>query len=219
MKNAGIVFFALGFLAESVAGIREQLQSLRGAPRFGAHQPSPMGRSLEPLTPPSPVQGSSRQMGESQRSSSDARPRRPGGAEGRQSQTERRGGPSRSRRSSDRSVASPAADTRIRRRTLESSASASPVQPADSESPVHAETESPMRDEAKPVEQPSRDLAPNDLFSESGMSKMSGGATESGLGSPPAEESVPPPPESANIPSESPVAPRNPQPFGRRNRR
>jgi len=46
---SGVVFFALGFLAESVAGIRQQIDSLRVRPKFRLYHPAPPGSTTVQL--------------------------------------------------------------------------------------------------------------------------------------------------------------------------
>jgi glycosyltransferase involved in cell wall biosynthesis len=47
---SGVVFFTLGFLAESVAGIRQQIESLRERPKFRLFHPAPPGSTTAQLT-------------------------------------------------------------------------------------------------------------------------------------------------------------------------
>lgn len=44
---SGVFFFAIGFLAESVAGIRQQVESLRAAPKYQVYRPE---RTTRPVT-------------------------------------------------------------------------------------------------------------------------------------------------------------------------
>jgi glycosyltransferase involved in cell wall biosynthesis len=46
---SGVVFFTLGFLAESVAGIRQQVESLRGHTKFRLYHPAPPGTTTVQL--------------------------------------------------------------------------------------------------------------------------------------------------------------------------
>ena len=61
---SGVVFFTLGFLAESVAGIRQQIDSLRPRPQFRLYHPAPPGSSAiqmvsVPVSETRPVGGES----------------------------------------------------------------------------------------------------------------------------------------------------------------
>ncbi len=47
---SGVVFFTLGFLAEAVAGIRQQLDSLRGRPKFRLYHPAPPGSTTAQIS-------------------------------------------------------------------------------------------------------------------------------------------------------------------------
>lgn len=47
---SGVVFFTLGFLAEAVAGIRQQLESLRVRPKFRLYHPAPPGSTTAQIS-------------------------------------------------------------------------------------------------------------------------------------------------------------------------
>ncbi|MBD3298133.1 MAG: glycosyltransferase [candidate division Zixibacteria bacterium] len=92
---AGIVFFTLGFLAESVAGIRERVELVRGLPRRSFYQPPSRGSSHS-----SDDRGSDTQSQQSRSDSRSSRGRSRGGDRdrgGRRGREDRRGGRSRDR--------------------------------------------------------------------------------------------------------------------------
>lgn len=65
---AGVVFFAIGFLAEAVAGLRQQLDMLRPGPKYHVHKPGivdgdSQGRSQSDRTEPRPVRPERRESG------------------------------------------------------------------------------------------------------------------------------------------------------------
>ncbi len=88
---SGVVFFAMGFLAEAVAGVRQQLETLRPAPRYHVHRPAPTTDRPAPSYP-SPATEMPRSE-RPQSDSSDRRSRRPQRRDGRP------GGPPREPRS------------------------------------------------------------------------------------------------------------------------
>jgi glycosyltransferase involved in cell wall biosynthesis len=77
---SGVVFFAMGFLAEAVAGVRQQLETLRPAPRYQVHRPGPTDRPA-PRYPSPPIESSRSER--PQGDSSDRHDRRPPRREGR----------------------------------------------------------------------------------------------------------------------------------------
>ncbi|MEW5873653.1 MAG: hypothetical protein AB1752_00550, partial [Candidatus Zixiibacteriota bacterium] len=48
---SSVIFFTLGFLAESIAGVRQRIESLRGGPKFQLYHPS-AGRADAPASQP-----------------------------------------------------------------------------------------------------------------------------------------------------------------------
>ncbi len=194
---SGIVFFTLGFLAESVAGIREQLKSLRDTPRYNIHPVSsrehtPGPASARTTSESTPDRGSS-----STPSSSDTRRRR-GSSDDRRSRPSNRRTP-RSDRSGERRSDADTKPPAIRRRTLDAKPVESPAPVADSDSTP---------------DQRDRKISNDDLFSDAGSAQPE---QDSGVGG--GESSSPPKPEPEQEPKTS--APASPQsrPFGRRNRR
>jgi glycosyltransferase involved in cell wall biosynthesis len=144
----GIVFFTLGFLAESVAGIREQLKSLRGSPRYNVHPALPDRSSSGRSASRSSSESTSERSRGSSRTSSDSRSRRRGSDDRRSRQSPRRSSQRRGSESSQDD--SDAGKTSIRRRKLESGPRESPAASSD-DAPKSAEAESTLPD--------------NDLFS------------------------------------------------------
>jgi glycosyltransferase involved in cell wall biosynthesis len=213
----GIVFFTLGFLAESVAGIREQLQSLRGSPRYGIRQVPSQGRSLDAPPSPTPAPPSPLRSVESPRSSDNSRRRRGGGADRRPGQSDRRS--SRSRRPAGGDGEERASEVLIRRRSLESDGteSGSPS-PESHESGRPAEPLPPARVEPKP-EESTREVAADDLFSDAGDSQDDVSPAVSDFSPPSSVELDSPAAKPAGGANETAAAPREPRAFGRRNRR
>ena len=193
----GVVFFALGFLAESVAGIREQLQSLRAAPRYGVHHAPSRGRSSERAPVRSASESSPTRRSESTRASSDSRRRRGGGEDQRTRQPSRRS--TQSSRSPERNADAGTSETPVRRRALDSHSAESP---------------SPAPDDASKSKQRDRNLPERDLFSDAG-STMSDRSPNDG-GQSPSSSSASEPADQPN--GSAPDSPQ-PRPFGRRNRR
>lgn len=77
---AGVVFFAIGFLAEAVAGVRQQLELLKPSPKYHVHKPggsdSGQSRRVEPeRTAPRPERSEQRDFGGDRRRDQN-RPRR-----------------------------------------------------------------------------------------------------------------------------------------------
>jgi len=112
---SGVVFFTLGFLAESVAGIREQLKSLRGSPRYSVHDASPARRPSQPTSSRGSSGPSANRGGPSRRSSSPRSER--GGDDRRSRQTSDR--PSQNRQKEERRDEATVPDAPIKRRELE----------------------------------------------------------------------------------------------------
>ncbi len=133
---AGIVFFTLGFLAESVAGIRERVELVKGMPRRSFYQPPLRGSSSPPGDRESDSQTQkSRSDSRSSRGQSRRGDRDRGGRHGR---GDRRGG-----RSRDRNRDAKESDSR----------SAQSQSPADSSSEQPSSTKSSHESQPKPVEQ------------------------------------------------------------------
>jgi glycosyltransferase involved in cell wall biosynthesis len=209
---SGVVFFTLGLLAESVAGIREQLQSLRGTPRYGVHHVPPAGRTSERTPPARRSSESSPTRGrESTRPSSDSRRRRPDSEDRRTRQSNR--SPSRSRRLPKPNANEGKSESSIRRRALDAESAKSST-PAPTPVPTPVPTPAPTPKDVPTTDQQDRDLPANDLFSDAktAMSDRSPDEDDRGASSSPVTEQ-------ANQPNVSTPATPKPRPFGRRNRR
>lgn len=193
---SGIVFFTLGFLAESVAGIREQLKSLGSSPRYNVRQVSSQEQTSG-RTPvqPAPEPRSERSSG-STRPSSDTRRRR-GNSDDRHSRPSNRRTP-RNERAGDQSTGTNADAPAIRRRALD---------PKPEESPV------PETETAATPHQRDRDVSENDLFTDTGSAQPERSSGDSGS----EPSSAKPEPEEQPRTSAPPSPVR--RPFGRRNRR
>lgn len=77
---SGVFFFAIGFLAESVAGIRQQVESLRSTPKYQVYRPERKTRPEPPRTgrPATPARDSEeRGRGDRSRTRRPPRPPRP----------------------------------------------------------------------------------------------------------------------------------------------
>ncbi len=107
---SGVVFFALGFLAESVAGIRQQVALLRGGPNFRLYHPPP-GSSYSAQVSSAPAQEahSPRTSGEQRSGTTGERPPRGDRRPGRALRTGERRGEFRRRRESDQRDSQPVA--------------------------------------------------------------------------------------------------------------
>lgn len=71
---SGVFFFAIGFLAESVAGIRQQVESLRAAPKYQVYRPE---RTTRPVTSRSGRPAASARDSEERGRGDRSRPARP----------------------------------------------------------------------------------------------------------------------------------------------
>lgn len=87
---SSVVFFALGFLAESVAGIRQRVDSLRGGPRFQLYHPP--ARRYEPsVAEPLPPESTSQPAAALSGTDSGTHPRGPRGDRRHRQDDRRRG--------------------------------------------------------------------------------------------------------------------------------
>jgi len=149
---SGVVFFAIGFLAESVAGIRQQIESLRSMPKLHPYRPGAAPRlSVRPAGSVATDRRATDQPDRRrERPGPDRRPRPP--------QTERGTTPGASR--------PPAGDRRQR------SSAVPPPQPPDRPAPSHEPmTEhkpAPVASDAEPEQQPGDLFVPPKDWADSG---------------------------------------------------